>query len=79
MEITIELDDSDMALLFSYYCHRNGYMPVEFMFKQFDENGSERVDHKEIVKLEALFDKMTEAVGYDVFEDFEGMLKRFGI
>lgn len=66
MKITIEIDDSDMALLFSYFCHRNGYIPTELMFKI-----ASGTDHQAIHKLERLFEKLADAVGWDTLDSWD--------
>lgn len=64
---SLELGDSDMQLLHSYFCHRQGYIPMSLMFTKHD--GSP--DHDQLGKLECLLQKLIDAVGHDIFDEFE--------
>lgn len=59
MEITIDLDDDDLSLLESYYCHRNGYIPMTFFLGR-----PGAANWEKIRQLESLFQKLCDAADY---------------
>ena len=63
-KVEVELDDSDMQLLHSYFCHRQGYIPTDLMFTTADGH----LDHEQFGKLERLLQKLIDVVGEEVFD-----------
>lgn len=66
-KVEVELDDSDMQLLHSYFCHRQGYIPMPLMFTKSDGTP----DHEALGKLRRLLQKLIDAVGPEVFDASE--------
>jgi len=66
-KVEVELDDSDIQLLHSYFCHRQGYIPTDRMFTTADGH----LDRAQLGKLERLLQKLIDAVGQDVFDVVE--------
>ena len=62
MEVTIELDDNDLRLMYSYYCHRNGHT-------QHFLGGPDNPDGENIEALENLLQKLCDAADYPMLEE----------
>ena len=53
MRIEIELNADDLSVLRSYFCHRNGYIPLELFFMKVD-----KIDWEMVRQCERLAQKL---------------------
>ena len=64
IKIEIELNADDLSVLRSYFCHRNGYIPLELFFVAADK----MIDWEMVCQCEQLAQKLIAAIGGDPFE-----------